>query len=279
MTVGESYIWCEEISRKSGSNFYYAFGLLPPARRRSLCAVYAFNRRADDLIDTPEIDNPAAGIERWSSELEETLACRPPDHSVWPALRDTIDRHKIPAECFRDMVEGVRSDLTPARYKDFEALREYCYRVASSVGLMVIHIFGFQSGEAIELAKECGLAVQLTNILRDVREDAQENRVYIPEEELAMFSVTKADLLANAPSEKFVRLMRFQSARARKHFAAAKTLLDLIEPESRGALWAILEVYSRLLARIERVNYDVLSARVRVPAWEKMWILARARWI
>jgi phytoene synthase len=274
MTVDESYEHCARISRESGSNFYYAFRLFPPARRRALYAVYAFNRHSDDLSD--EADVSEAALEKWSRELDLTLSGTVADHPIWPALHDAVTRYAIPHECFRAMIDGVRGDLRPVHIATFEELREYCYRVASVVGLMVIHIAGFREPKAVELAQECGLAVQLTNILRDVREDAERGRVYLPEEDMARFDVTEVDLIASSPNAAFLNLIRFEADRARRHFAAAPRLLELIEPESRRAVWAILEVYSRLLARIHHRGYNVLQKRVRVPGWEKLWILARA---
>src|SRR5437016_5661990 len=166
------------------------------------------------------------------------------------------------------MIDGVASDLEPRQIQTFDELYRYCYQVASVVGLTVIHIFGFESPEAPKLAEKCGIAFQLTNVLRDVREDRDNRRIYIPQEDILRFG---ADLSRH--DENFVRLMRFEAERARKYYDESRPLLDLIHARSRPSLWALIEIYRRLLARIERSNFDVLQRRIRVPTWEKIGIL------
>jgi phytoene synthase len=171
------------------------------------------------------------------------------------------------------MIEGVSSDLQPRRIATFNELYQYCYKVASVVGLTIIHIFGFESPLALELAEKCGIAFQLTNILRDVREDADRGRVYLPAEDLARFGVDAARL---EHDQRFVALMRFEAARARCYYDESWPLLDLIQRRSRPSLWALMRIYSRLLERIERSNYDVLRRRISLPVWEKLTIVGRA---
>jgi phytoene synthase len=171
------------------------------------------------------------------------------------------------------MIDGVSSDLEPRRIQTFEELYDYCYHVASVVGLTVIHIFGFESQEALLLAEKCGIAFQLTNILRDVREDAEKDRVYLPAEDLARFAVAPP---AFEPRERFIELMRFEAQRARDYYCESAPLVGLIDARSRASLRALIGIYSRLLDRIVASDYDVLARRVRVPAWEKLWVLMRS---
>jgi phytoene synthase len=174
------------------------------------------------------------------------------------------------------MIEGVLSDMEPRRIETFEQLYRYCYQVASVVGLTTIHIFGFDTRSALPLAEKCGVAFQLTNILRDIREDAGRGRIYLPAEDLRRFGVTEEDLRAGRRNEQFLHLMGFEAERARSYYQQSRPLLDLIHPRSRASLWALISIYSRLLDRIERSNYDVFRQRVRLPLWEKSWIVWKA---
>jgi len=245
--------------------------LLSRAQKDAMCAIYAFMRFSDDLSD--EDGGSPAAIARWRSELDEALAGRLPANPLWPAFCDAVTRYAIPPLYFQQMIEGVSSDLEPRRIATFDELYQYCYKVASVVGLTIIHIFGFESPRALELAERCGIAFQLTNILRDVREDAERGRVYLPAEDLARFGVDPARL---EHDERFVELMRFEAARARRYYDESWPLLDLIQRRSRPSLWALMRIYSRLLERIERSNYDVLRRRISLPVWEKLSIVGRA---
>jgi 15-cis-phytoene synthase len=273
MTVEESYAWCEGVARSQAKNFYYSFLLLSKPQRRAMCAVYAFMRYCDDLSDDEGIPDRPAAIARWRTDLAAALAGRAGDHAVWPAFVDAVTRHKIPHQYFYDMIDGVTSDLEPRRIQTFEELYDYCYHVASVVGLTVIHIFGFESQDALLLAEKCGIAFQLTNILRDVREDAEKNRVYLPAEDLARFAVSPVTF---EPRERFIQLMQFEAQRARDYYRESAPLVGLIDARSRASLRALIGIYSRLLDRIEASDYDVLARRVRVPTWEKLWVLMRS---
>lgn len=272
--VERSYDYCREVARKRAKNFYYSFLLLSAQQRKGMCAIYAFMRYCDDLSDEPGATRGA--IDRWRSQLEEALEGRFSGHPVWPAFHHTVRRFGIPHEYFREMIAGVASDLEPRRMETFDDLYRYCYQVASVVGLTIIHIFGFDTRTALPLAEKCGVAFQLTNILRDIREDAERERVYLPQEDLRRFGVSAADLGGGARTEAFVRLMRFEAARARSYYEESMPLLDLVHPRSRPSLWALITIYSRLLERIETTGYDVFSRRVRLSTLEKSWILARA---
>lgn len=276
MTLESSYAYCEEVARSRAKNFYYSFLLLPKQKRRAMCAVYAFMRECDDRSDGPE-----AALERvleWRSDLAAALALGAPDYPVWPAFIDTARRYRIPEAYFQEMLDGVASDFEPRTIGTFDDLYRYCYRVASVVGLTIIHIFGFEEPRALELAEKCGIAFQLTNILRDVREDAAAGRVYLPAEELERFGVPAADLNQPHLTAPLRALLEFELGRAREYYSASRPLLKLVHRDSRHALWALMEIYRRLLDRIEAQGYPVLERRVSVPAREKIAILLRA-WI
>ena len=271
MTVAQSYAYAEQVARTRAKNFYYSFLLLNREKRRAMCAVYAFMRYCDDLSDDVNLPDRRAAIAEWRAGLDHALAGGAGgDHAVWPALLDTVNRFRIPHEYLYDMIEGVSSDLEPRRIQTFDELYGYCYRVASVVGLTIVHIFGFESAEALKLAEKCGIAFQITNILRDVREDEGLDRVYLPAEDLRRFGVTRFE-----HNGAFRSLMQFEADRARRYYAESRPLIEMVSADSRGSLWALIEIYWRLLGRIERADYDVLSQRVRVPGWEKVWILAR----
>jgi 15-cis-phytoene synthase len=269
--VEESYAWCVNVARTQAKNFYYSFLLLSPPQREAMCAIYAFMRYCDDLSDDEGIANRAQAIARWRDDLQAALNGHWGGHPVWPAFADTVERYKIPHEYFFDMIAGVSSDLKPRVIQTFAELYHYCYHVASVVGLTIIHIFGFDDPKALELAEKCGIAFQLTNILRDVREDYEKDRVYIPAEDFVCFGVSPATLVS---TEGFSRLMEFEANRARDYYRESAPLVALIHPQSRASLKALIGIYSRLLDKIVESNYDVLTRRIRVPTWEKLWILA-----
>ncbi len=268
-SLEESYAFCRAIAKSRARNFYYSFVLLSREQKNAMCAIYAFMRFCDDLSD--EEGANAAAIAKWREQLDETLHGACGNHPLWPAFYDTVRRYGIPHRYFHEMIDGVSSDLQPRVFTTFDQLYGYCYQVASVVGLTTIHIFGFDSPEAVPLAEKCGIAFQLTNILRDVREDAGHGRVYIPSDDLTRFG---ADLSKHDAS--FVHLMRFEAQRARDYYQQSQPLVDLIHKRSRPSLWALIQIYRRLLERIERSNYDVLDRRISLPTWEKLSIVARA---
>jgi 15-cis-phytoene synthase len=272
-----SYEHCRHVARTRARNFYYSFVLLPRAQRNAICAIYAFMRQCDDLSDDPGgAVPPREAIEAWRREADEAIAGRFGASPIWPAFHDTVTRYGIPHEYFHDMAEGMLSDLEPRRVATFAELYRYCYQVASVVGLTVIHIFGFRSPEALPLAEKCGVAFQLTNILRDVREDAGLNRIYLPAEDLERFRVDPRDLLEGKRTDEFVALMEFEAHRARAYYSESAPLIELVDQHSRASLWALIQIYSRLLARIEQTNYDVLTRRVELSAREKLGIILKA---
>jgi 15-cis-phytoene synthase len=271
--VEQSFAYCRRVARSRAKNFYYSFLLLAKHQRRAMCAIYAFMRHCDDLSDEPGAN--AASMERWRGEMEDAFDGRFSDHPVWPAFHYTVRRFGIPRQYFRDMIDGVTSDLAPRRIETFDELYRYCYQVASVAGLTTVHIFGFDAPSALPLAEKCGVAFQLTNILRDIREDAELGRIYLPAEDLRRFGVSEDDLRTGNRSEPLLRLLRFESDRARRYYTESRPLLELVHPRSRSSLLALITIYSRLLDRIEATNYDVFSHRVRLPAIEKSWIMLR----
>jgi phytoene synthase len=264
-----SYAFCQRIARTRARNFYYSFLLLSREQREAMCAIYAFMRYCDDISEGEGASRE--GIERWRQDLDCALEGRYGSNLLWPAFHDTVHRYHIPREYFYEMIDGVSSDLQPKQLQTFDELYRYCYQVASVVGLTIIHIFGFESSDALVLAEKCGIAFQLTNILRDVREDRENGRIYLPEEDIRKFG---ADL--GVHDERFVKLMSFEAARARAYYDESRPLIALVHKRSRPSLWALIEIYRRLLTRIEGSNFNVLAQRIRVPTWEKLSILASA---
>lgn len=283
MTVDASYAYCEGVARSQAKNFYVTFLLLSREQRRAMCAVYAFMRYCDDLSDDAGIEDRAGAIAAWTRDLEATLAGNAPDEAssgaaaLWPAFADAVRRYKIPHQYFRDMIAGVSSDLEPRNIASFDDLYHYCYQVASVVGLTIVHIFGFDSPEALKLAEKCGVAFQLTNILRDVREDAGNGRVYWPAEDLARFAVAAGDLRGTVVTPELKQLLAFEARRARAYYDESTPLIGMVHAGSRASLRALIGIYSRLLERIVAADYDVLSRRVRVSTPEKLWILLRSK--
>ncbi|AXC10612.1 Phytoene synthase [Acidisarcina polymorpha] len=295
MQVAEAYQICREIARKEAKNFYYSFVALPPAKRNAICAVYAFMRHADDLSDDESlpIDQRRANLEQWLIAWREA-SCRETSHDgdtndpVFVALSDAQRRFDIPNQLLEQLVEGTTMDLSREAvqgnsatgdyqtYPAFADLYQYCYLVASVVGLVCIRIFGYQDKRAEKLAEETGIAFQLTNILRDVREDAERRRVYLPREDLGRFGVSVEQLssLGGAAPAELRELLRFEAERAERYYQSGRELLPLIVPDSRPAMWVLITIYHRLLHRIKASNYEVFRSRVRVPTYEKLAILA-----
>jgi phytoene synthase len=273
-SLAVSQAYCRDVAKKRAKNFYYSFVLLSPQKKNAMCAMYAFMRYCDDLSDEPGATRTA--MELWRAALTEALAGRPDSSPVWPAFLEAIARYKIPHKYFYDMIEGVASDLAPRDFHAFDELYWYCYRVASVLGLTSIHFFGFDSPEALPLAEKCGIAFQLTNILRDIREDAGLGRIYLPSEDLERFGVTPDELKAARRNEGFDRLMEFEIARARAYYEESAPLIGMVHKDSRASLRALIAIYSGLLERIAESPSDVLRRRISLPATEKTWIVLRS---
>jgi 15-cis-phytoene synthase len=274
-SLAADYERCAEITRRSSSNFYYAFMLLPAERRRALYAVYAFCRFVDDIADDESIREPALLLARWREELDRAYGGAP-TRPVSRALADAARRFSIPREYFEDVIAGVEMDLSRRRYATFDELRLYCYRVASAVGLICIEIFGYSNPAAKVYAENLGIAFQITNILRDVREDAARGRIYLPLEDLARFGVTEDEILRGVYSDAFVRLMEFEANRAREYYERAERALP---PEDRSSLLtaeAMRSIYGALLNLIVSSHYRVFDRRLALSAPKKLYLVGRA---
>ncbi len=280
--LAASYAASEAVARRAASSFYPAFRVLPAPQRRAMCALYAFLRIADDRSDEPgTADEKRRRLADWRDGLRRCLA-GDYAHEIHAALHDTVRRFSIPAEYLWASLDGVEMDLGPVRCATFAELHQYCYRVASVVGLACIHIWGFDGGErAKELAVHAGIAFQLTNILRDLAEDAARDRIYLPGEDLERFKYDPGRLARGERDDHFRALMRFEVARARGYYDAAWPLVPLLHPPGRAVFLVMARTYRALLDVIEQRDYDVFSGRLRVPRWRKLWLALRAlpaRW-
>lgn len=285
MELDAAYAVCRAVARREAKNFYYAFVALPKAKRNAICAIYAFMRQADDLADdeTISIEERRARLAAWTGAWRAANAGGSTDDPVFLAVRDGTKRFHIPAELLDELIAGVTMDLdaangnAPDTYATFGHLYRYCYLVASVVGLVCIRIFGYSDQRAEKLAEETGVAFQLTNILRDVEEDAARNRVYLPLEHLAAHGVALDSVLhrkrGTPPDEKERALLKDIGRRAEQYYASARELMPLIDKESRPALWVLVAIYHALLKRIEAADFDVYSRRISVPTATKISIL------
>jgi phytoene synthase len=289
--LNHAYAVCRGISRRAAKNFYYGFMVLPADKRNALSAVYAFMRHADDISDEPG-GGPQQKRQKLSEWLEAAKAVfdgKSTDDPVLMALGDAQKKFKIPPELFEKLVYGTSMDLDiPAATAEapvilcntFDDLKQYCYYVASVVGLVCIKIFGYEDSKAEFLAEDCGLAFQLTNIIRDIKEDASMGRIYIPGEDLVRTNLSAANftlavLQDPAQAQQLRPALEYEAERARKYYESAKWLMELIEEDSRAALWVLVEIYSQLLQKITDRNYDVFTERVRLTVWEKLKVLSR----
>ncbi len=275
--VKQSYSQAEVIARRRARNFYYSFLVLPGEKRRAICAVYAFMRQCDDIVDGGGyIDARRQRLTEWRTELDAALDGGNVPTDFMPAFRDAVRRFSIPREYFHWMIDGVGMDLTRHSYPTFEELYGYCFKVASSVGLTCLHIFGFSDEKAKKYAEHCGIAFQLTNILRDIREDSISGRVYLPQEDLLKFNYSSEDLRRGIVDDRFRRLMAFEVNRAQKYYDCGRKLLTLVDAAGRPALWAMIEIYGRLLRKITRSRFDVFGSQLRLSAPAKLSIAGRA---
>jgi phytoene synthase len=277
--VAASYDHCRKTARAAARNFYYGFMLLPAAKRDALCALYALMRGVDDISDEPgAVEDKTRRLNERRAEMDRVLAGNDVGGPVWPAFRHTVTTYGIPPRYLHDLISGAEMDLTIASYETFDELREYCYRVAGTVGLCCLHVFGFSEPRAPELAERLGIAFQLTNILRDIPRDFAMGRVYLPNEDFRTFHCDAKDLAQGKTSPEATSLMRFEAERAWEFYREGWQLLDLVNEDSRAALWAMARIYSGILEKIEARNAAAKSAGpARLSTSEKLWILARAR--
>jgi 15-cis-phytoene synthase len=271
-----SYKSAEAVAR-SRSNFYYSFIVLPPEKRRAFCAVYAFMRHCDDISDgDSSAQSKTEMLRDWRSKLDAAYSGNFRQNTILPAFHDTVNHFSIPEEYFHWIIDGAEMDLTVVQYETFSDLYQYCFNVASAVGLVCLQIFGFQDPNAKKYAEQCGIAFQLTNILRDVKEDAELGRIYLPIEDLRKFDYSLEELRQGIVDQRFRNLMRFEADRAREYYSAARKLIPLIQNDSKPALWAMIQIYERILNRIEQRQFDVFRSRVRLAFAEKASIALKA---
>lgn len=285
LNLARAYAVCRAIAKREAKNFYYAFVALPLERRNAICAIYAFMRQADDLADNESLSRQERRrrLDAWLAAWHEAARGAATSDPVFLAVRDATRRFEIPLALLDELVAGVILDLdhvptgAPHTYATFADLYRYCYLVASVVGLVCIRIFGYRDLRAEKLAEETGIAFQLTNILRDVAEDAARNRVYLPLKDLEHHGVTLDSLLYRTkvapPTASERELFATIGRRAEHYYRTSRYLLPLIDPVSRPALWVLVSIYHALLKRIQHGKYDVFSRRASVPLWKKLAIL------
>ncbi len=282
--LSTAYGVCRGIARSHAKNFYYAFLALPRPKRDALSAVYAFMRHCDDLSDDPGLlpEERLVRLQNWRGQMHAALTGAMSDEPVLLALADTVRAFRIPPELLDALVEGTAMDVREVldgpglrvSFQSFEQLYSYCYHVASVVGLICIRIFGYEDPAAEKLAEQCGVAFQLTNIIRDVKEDAGMGRIYLPLEDLAMFGLAASSMRVPDP-ERLRPVLELEAERARGYYRAADELIPMIEPDSQPALWVLVTIYRRLLDKIAERGYNVFKERVRLSRTEKVTILTR----
>jgi 15-cis-phytoene synthase len=267
--------YCQQKAAASGSSFYYSFLFLPHERRRAITALYAFCREVDDVVDeTDEMQVAAAKLAWWRSELAN-LDAGNPQHPVTLALQEHKDKFAITAERLNDIIDGMEMDLTQTRYLDWPGLERYCYRVAGVVGLLAAGIFGYRDARTLEYARNLGIAFQLTNIIRDVGEDARKNRIYLPMEDLKRFNVPASDILGARQTPEFNSLMAFEDERARSYYDKAMAALPAQDRRAQRPGLIMAAIYRTLLAEIEREGFRVLTQRTSLTPLRKFWIAWR----
>ena len=267
--------YCQQRAAASGSSFYYSFLFLEPRRRQAITALYAFCREVDDVVDEcPDAALARTKLAWWRGEAQALYEGRP-THPVTQALITSLKQFSLPQEQLQEIIDGMEMDLEQASYADFKALHLYCYRVASVVGLLAAEIFGYSDRQTLKYAHDLGLAFQLTNIIRDIGEDARRGRVYLPQDELTRFGVTADDLLHARYGESFSRLMAFQVERARELYRQAFAQLPAADRKAQRAGLIMAAIYQATLDEIERDNYRVLDQRISLPPLRKLWLAAK----
>jgi phytoene synthase len=270
--------YCQQKAAASGSSFYYSFLFLPADRRRAITALYAFCREVDDVVDeTTEAQVAAAKLAWWRMEVANLFGGNP-QHPVTKALAVFTDRFAIGRDRLNEIIDGMEMDLTLTRYLDWPGLERYCYRVAGAVGLLAANIFGYRDARTLDYARELGTAFQLTNIIRDVGEDARKNRIYLPMADLKEFGVPAADILQARETAEFQRLMAFQAARARVHYDKAMQALPDTDRRAQRPGLIMAAIYRAVLEEIERDGFRVLTRRTSLTPLRKFWIAWRT-WI
>ncbi len=270
--------YCEQKAAASGSSFYYSFRFLTPERRRAITALYAFCREVDDVVDeTHDPEVAARQLDWWRAEVDKIYAGTP-EHPVGIALKPVVQDFRLPREHLLEIIDGMQMDLEQARYADFKALQLYCYRVASVVGLLAAEIFGYSNRQTLKYAHDLGIAFQLTNLIRDVGEDARRGRIYLPVSELEQFNVPAKDILEARDSENFQRLMAFQIERAQKYYDQALAQLPPEDRKSQRAGLIMAAIYRQTLREVEADGCRVLTHRISLTPIRKLWLAVKA-WV
>jgi len=273
MTAPHAY--CQEKASSSGSSFYYSFMFLPPERRQAITALYAFCREVDDVVDEcHDLQVAQTKLDWWRNEVRQVFGGQP-QHPVGQALKDVIQRFPLPMEQLLEVIDGMQMDLNQTRYLDWKALNLYCYRVASVVGLLSAEIFGYTNRQTLKYAHDLGLAFQLTNIIRDVGEDARRGRIYLPVDELQRFNVPARQILDAKHSDNFRELMAFQAARARQLYDQAFAQLPAEDRKAQRPGLIMAAIYRTLLDEIEADGFLVLDRRTSLTPLRKIWIAGR----
>jgi len=270
--------YCKDKAAKSGSSFYYSFLFLPEQKRKAIMALYAFCREVDDVVDEIHEEHVARMKLGWWREEIRRLFHEQPQHPVTLALKPQLSNFNLQENYFYDIIDGMQMDLDYNHYQSFKDLSDYCYRAASVVGLLTVEIFGYQNKQTLRYANDLGMAFQLTNILRDVREDARRGRIYLPADEMQQFNVSAEDLLKDKTSENLQKLLKFQADRARQYYQQA---IDLLPEEDRFQQRSGLimkAVYQSLLDEIELDGFHVLDYRIKLTPLRKLWLAFKAAW-
>ncbi len=270
--------YCKDKAAQSGSSFYYSFMFLPPDKRRAITALYAFCREVDDVVDENSDENVARTTLAWWRTEVTAIYTGTPQHPVARALIPVVKQYKLPQEHFHEIIDGMEMDLQQHQYADFKALQLYCYRVASVVGLLAAEIFGYTDPNTLKYAHDLGLAFQLTNIIRDVGEDARRGRIYLPLGELALFGVHVSDILDNKESEGFEKLMQFQIDRAKRYYQQALGQLPATDRKAQRTGLIMAAIYRATLEEIIASGCHVLKERVSLTPLHKLW-LAWKTWV
>ena len=263
----------KEISKKSKSSFYYAFNMLPSAKRDAMNTVYAFCRQTDDIVD--EGNDPASlkyeKLRKWRIELEKSFSGHS-DYLILNKLSSTIQKFNIPLEPFFELLKGMEMDLQKNRYLTFDDLQLYCYRVASTVGLMCVEIFGYKHASTRDFAVNLGIALQLTNILRDIKKDSENGRIYLPQEDLKKFHYNENDILNQTYNSNFTEMMKYETERAKEYFDKATASLNIEDKAQMFAARAMQHIYSKMLSKIVDADYDVYNNDIKVHTFQKVGI-------
>lgn len=296
ISLNDSYTYCHQLMRSAARNFYLGMKLLPDPKRRAMFALYGFMRLCDDIADEEDADRksrrvetaraaqPLTATERrqrlnaWRAEMHNALSGKTTTHPIWPAFVDTVRRHAIPVKIFDDAIDGQLQDLDQTSYSTFDELYRYCYRVASTVGIAAVHIWGFEDKRALLLAERRGIAMQLTNILRDLREDAQRGRRYLPAEDFHRFGLDPNNIEQAVREPAFEEMLRFEAARAQSYYEESAELESLVTADSRPTLQTMTSIYRGILDLISAQPHLVLIQRVRLPSVRKVSLVLRQLW-